>query len=464
MFNQINGLTAYLFLALLMCVASSQAWGQTDYEVNLEDALNIAFQNNDSRIFSQQSLEIAEAQYKQALSAYYPKVDLNAKLTRLDEDPTFSVDGIAFSIPTPLGVIPAQVPSFEVPLFDRDTGTFSLELTYPLYTGGLRTAIREQARVGVDIAKVEMQRTDLQLKYDVERYFYAALLTQKLADITEESVLTLQTARNITKAFMDGGSTSVNQRDYLQSELSVAIAESFLAEVVANNKSALEALKFAMGVNVGAELIIKPDSELPTPNEIDAIDTLIDQAKNFNPDINTLHLAVQATTAKIKEARSGHLPKVAFLSRATHFENSLDSGLTNSSNSTGWSIGIGMTLPLFEGFRTTQAVSEAKARNQQFKTQKVFVERGIASQIKNNLIELDRSKNVIEATEKAVGFSAKHKSLTRRAYKAGLVETKSLIEAVLYDSVVQANYVRARHDIALQTAGLNNLIGKQIEH
>jgi hypothetical protein len=57
--------------------------------VNLEKCLNIALENNRQRRVSQSAIEIAEAQHKQALSAYWPQLKLEVSATRMDEDMNF---------------------------------------------------------------------------------------------------------------------------------------------------------------------------------------------------------------------------------------------------------------------------------------------------------------------------------------------------------------------------------------
>ena len=73
--------------------------------------------------------------------------------------------------PVPLTSPPSQfaVPPQNVKLMDSSNLLTSLNLTYPLYTGGLRRAKVRQAEKGIEVAKQEVRRTDLQVVYDVKR-------------------------------------------------------------------------------------------------------------------------------------------------------------------------------------------------------------------------------------------------------------------------------------------------------
>ena len=56
---------------------------------SLEECLNIALEHNRKRHVSRYTIEIAEAQYKQALSAYWPQLKATVSASRRDEDYNF---------------------------------------------------------------------------------------------------------------------------------------------------------------------------------------------------------------------------------------------------------------------------------------------------------------------------------------------------------------------------------------
>ena len=63
-------------------------------DLTLEQAVNIALQNHRSVHVSQAALDMAEAQYRQAMAAFGPKVNLEGGFQRADQDRTFSFDGV----------------------------------------------------------------------------------------------------------------------------------------------------------------------------------------------------------------------------------------------------------------------------------------------------------------------------------------------------------------------------------
>ena len=429
--------------------------------IDLVKAKEIALSNNHTRIASTQSLQIAEQQYKQAISFSWPEVNLNAIARRLEENPTYEIDGLSFDVPTPFGSIPVETGDLEFDLFDRDSGAVSLDLSYPIYSGGLITAKQELAKINIDVANTEVRRTELNIIHDVEKYFTAVLLTRDLAEVIDDSNITLQIARDLAKAFLDNGSLSVDKRDYLKAEIAVALSESIYAQSIANYKSAIEALKFSMGLEYGDIVSIDENISLPKELLISNIDELVEQANRFNPDLAKLNLAIVAGDSLIKEAKSKSRPKVLFESSLSHLE-SKNLGLINDSNSDSWSIGVSMQIPLFQGFRSKHVVSEARLRKSQYETKMITANKGVATAIKQKIIELDKANTVISSTNKAVNYAESYADLTMRSYRQGLVKIDELIESQIYRSSILSSNLKAKHDLNYHSSHLNYIVGKEI--
>jgi outer membrane protein len=448
-----------LCLCLVVFTNISQA---ADYNISLAEALSIAQQNNRRHAVSQQEVNIAEAQYRQAMSSYWPSVNLQASWERRDQDPSFTLPQSGVDIPTPMGALNVPIPETNVKLFDRDTSIYSLNMLYPLYTGGKRSAIAAQAKVGVQLAQQAVQRTDLQIIYDTKRYYYAAIVTLLLNEIAESTVATLEVTRDVTRAFYNGGSTSVNKRDYLQTEIAMSVAKSMQATVQSNHEAALAALGHAMGLNWSTRVSIR-DTDFPAQTQTKKLEEAMHDAMRFNPDVQSLYLGVQAAKASIKEARSDYFPTIALRSSLQHIDNSFDSGLTNRTNRNNWTIGIVLNMPLFNGFQTKHATSAARSRHQQVEEQKLLVEQGIALQLKSIFLNMEKAFRQVDISRDTVNFAAENAELSNRSYQEGILKTEDLIQALLLESIVKSNFVKARHDVAYSISKMDLVLGDLVD-
>jgi outer membrane protein TolC len=448
-----------LSITLLASVSGSLFAASTPLRYDLERAIAVALENNRLRTISQHSLAIAEAQYKQAISSYWPLLDLKLGFQRRDEPrimqyPEWTLDIAPGLMP------PVTVPSREITLMGRDTSRYSLEMSYPLYTGGKRSSLIEQARLGVDIATQEVRRTDLQVVQDVKRYYYATLLTRQLVELAEDITLSFEVLRDITQAFFEGGSNSVDKLDLLQSKLAHTSAAATLAQLKSNHEAALTALAFAMGLDWQQEIAPASDTY---PAHLDALslDRLIEQALAFNPELEKLALAVETYGAKVDEAQSGYYPTIALVGAYDRFNSDQDGGLDNATNRRAWRIGIGLQMNLFEGGRTRHKVSAAKSDQAKVEQQRLLLSEAIATQIKSLFLKTRAAQKQVEITRQALATSRENRDLTRRAYQTGAVDTQEVIKANLYDAMTRANHYRAMHDQALHLAEIAYLLGRE---
>ena len=99
-------------------------------KLTLEQAVQIALQNHRSVQVSQAALEMAEAQYRQAMAAFGPRVNLEGGFQRADQDRTFTFNGIvqtpSMGLPIGPGGVVVPIPgqplpiNLDVKMFDRD--------------------------------------------------------------------------------------------------------------------------------------------------------------------------------------------------------------------------------------------------------------------------------------------------------------------------------------------------------
>jgi outer membrane protein len=455
-----------------------QTRGQAGKEVrvvSLEECIDIALQNNHTRPVSRFAVEIAEAQYKQAMSSYWPQIAAKATYSIMDQDPNFifpatnmNTPPTSLTIPTPLGPIPVNLPaqSISVPeqdikLMDKKNLVASLNLTYPIYTGGLRSALVKQAKEGIQAAREEARRTDLQVVYDVKRMYYGAVLSRELLQISRDALARMEVTLELTENLYTKGSGRVKKTDFLRNKTVVEGLRSAVAQLDGNEKLAKAALTNTMGLDWDTPIDVS-EPQLPFVTYDADLKELVRNAYLFNPDWARIEAGLRAAGAKIDEAKSGHLPKVALFGNLTLIENSYNKGIVTPENKDSWTIGIGLELPVFSGFRTTYEVKEARARLEKLREEKVLLREGIALQIKHLFITMMSAQDQKKASGEAAKAAEENRDLNERAYQEELVETKDVIEAQLVESFMKAQYQKALYDHIEARAQLDLVVGKEV--
>ncbi len=443
--------------------------------LSLQDCMDIALQNNHTRPASKLAVEIAEAQHQQALSSYWPQIGLKSAYTYMDEDPNFifpatsmGVPASSFNMITPLGPLPVNIPaqSFSVPeqnikLMDKSNLLTSLSASYPLYTGGLRPAMVRQARSGLEAAKQEAKRTDLQVIYDVKRTYYGAVLARELYQIGREALDRLEVMLELTEKLYKSGSGRVKKTDYLRNKSVVEGLRTAVAFLKANEEITIAALTNALGLDWNSSIKISA-TEIPFIQYQTNLRDVVSNAYLFNPDWARLQEGLKAAEAQIDAARSGYLPKIALVGNLINIQNSYDKGMVTSDNKNTWSMGIVLELPLFSGFRTQEEIREARARLGKLSEEKILLREGLALQVKYIFTLMISAAEQEHSAAEAAKAAEENRDLNERAYREELVETKDVIESQLVESFMKAQYQKTRYDHIETQAHLDFVVGKEV--
>ena len=484
-----------LFCAVLSYAESSKS-------VTLDEAIQTALQNNARLKISRIGLKIADAQYRQALSARYPTLDLTAGMQRRDEplnslnkgtiqldkqtSQLFLLTGAHNQdlVGQKLGQIPpAQSPNFDhalqqimtgqtpaysfpystdVLVTGRDTYRADLDLSYPLFTGGKVGAIIRQASLNQKVRQEGIRRTRAQVIYDTRRYYYAVRLAEIMRNEIHITLERLKLIRDLTEAFYKGRSLKVKKTDYLRTLVAVDLAQSAYEEAVSNVQSAKAALVNTMGLPWNSQIEIA-EKRFDTPKASPTLEKLIEQAYRYNPDYAKLRLAIRVGDEKIKECESAYLPKIGLQAGLHHFDSDQEGGLNTPQNRNAWTIGVGLSWNLFSGFRDKHRIEEARLNKHAYEEKEVYLKESLALQVKAAFIDLDKGIRQYKALHHAVGHAKENAELNIRAYRAEMVETKDVIEAQIMETFVKTAYYRALHDYADTRALIDFIIAKSAE-
>jgi outer membrane protein len=452
------------------------------HKVSLKDAVDIALKNNQRLPASKSALAAAEAQHQQALSAFWPQIALRGTYTNFDDNPNFifpartmAVPSQSISIPanafmpgfpraplnlqTPAGSVP--VPEQNVKLMNKSNLISSLNVNYPLFTGGLRLAKMKQAQSGVEAAKEEVRRTDLEVMYDVNRMYYAVVLAQQLLQIGRDALARLEVTLELTENLYKKGSGRVKKTDYLRNKSTVEGVRTLVASLKSNDQLARAALLNTMGLEWNTRIEIT-ETHLPYQPYQANLEELISQAYRFNPDWGKLKAGMEAARARISEARSGYLPKVLLTGSLTHIDNSYNMGVVTPQNKDNLSVGLMFELPLFQGFLTLNKMKEARAHYNKTEAEQILLREGIALQVKDIFHRLNRTQGQHQASKEAMDAATENRELNERAYQNELVETKDVLEAQIMESFMQAQHYKVLYDHLETKAHLNYVVGQEV--
>lgn len=490
-------LSCLALLALLLpFLAAAENPAAPARQLTLEQCLAEAQRNNHRAPASRFAVAAAEAQHRQALSAYWPQVNLSGGVQRLDEPPNFvfpagymGVPGQSVTVPAstalitvPAGVlgptavqlpvaVPAQtvatapqifpIPAQDVQLMLRDSTTALLDAKWLLFDGGMRRGFTEQTQAAIAAMKEEARRTDLEVADTVHRYYYGAILARALSQLGHDTLVRMETTLSLTETMFQGGSTRVTKADYLDNKIMVESIRALVASLEKNEAMAQAALANAIGLS-WRDNVVPTDQEIPLVPFNGDLEQLVGTAYRFSPDWNRYEAGVRAAEGAVRTARSGYAPKIALTGTVHRWWNSADGGLSTERNRDGWTLGLGFELPVFDGMRTKAKVAETKARLEQLREQGFLLREGIGLQVKDIFLGLTAASKSCAATQSAMQAAVENRDLNTRAYQQELVDTEKVIRAQLMEALMTAQHLKARYDLVALQSNLSLVIGTEV--
>jgi outer membrane protein TolC len=469
--------------------------------LGLDQCLAIALAESRRRPASRFAVEMAEAQHRQALAGYWPQVSFKGGYQRLDEPLNFVFPAGGMQIPAqsitapgataavtipanafapgfpPADVqlpvsypgqtvnVPAQafaIPEQNVKVLDRNLVSGAVETAWLLYDGGMRRGFRAQSGGWLAMMREEARRTDLELADSVQRIYWGAVLARQLHRLGQDTLERMEATLRLTETMYKEGSGKVTKADYLDNQVMVESLRSLVVQLEKNEIMSQAALANAIGFSW--KVSVRPASgEIPYEPYAGNLEELAGSAYQFNPDWAKLEAAIRAAEGSVTTARSGYYPKIALTGDLHRWWNGgFDTGISTARNRTGWSAGVGVKIPLFDGFLTRNKVSEAMAQVEQLKTNQFLLREGLGLQIKDALMGLDAAEKSCQATLRAMKAAEENRDLNTRAYQSELVETGKVIRAQLVEALMSAQHYKARYDHAAMLSHLSLLVGAEV--
>jgi outer membrane protein TolC len=235
-----------------------------------------------------------------------------------------------------------------------------------------------------------------------------------------------------------------------------------VATLAKNEASAEAALAYTMGLSWNAT--VEPaDSAVPYAGYEGKLDELVTTAYEFNPDWAKVEAGLRAYEGERSTAISGHYPKVALTGSLHRFWNSYNAGVSTDANRAGWTVGVGVEIPVFDGFLTNAKVAEARARISKLKEEKLLLKEGIGLQIRDLFLGLQAAEKSCGASREAMTAARDDRDLTSRGYASGLLTTEKVIRAQLQEALVSAAYYKSVYEHRALQSQIDVIVGKEIQ-
>ncbi|MFP3868103.1 MAG: TolC family protein [Desulfobacteraceae bacterium] len=427
----------------------SPAWTQPPQsggQLALKEAIDVALKNHPAIIEFREKTQAAKAQIGIAQSNYFPQIRYSSEYdygtlfggATTDFDTTF--------LSTPSGTGSFSLPSRGGGPSDYFSHRFTLNQL--LYDFGKTPGQVAESKANYQATNYDYANTRQQVVLNAKTSYFGYLATKRAVEVSEKNVELNQELVRQAQGFYRAGIRA--RIDVAKAEANLYDAESALIEAKNAFKISKVTLMNALGLKTW------PYTDLKDILDVQPIPISLEEARKLafqrRPELLKNLSQQQSSQAAVQVAQSGYLPTLS--ASGIHSWRGSDYPLRE-----GWTVGVGITFPLFEGLSTVNDVRRAKSTLRSVEANEQVIRQDITKEVEESYLDLVAAAEKIRARAKALESAQENLRLARGRYQAGIGSIIEVTDAQVQFFDSELNHIRSLYDHKVARAQLEKVIG-----
>lgn len=370
---------------------------------------------------AQHDIEAARHQSKEAFTKYFPNVSVTGMWFNTN-------DGMAKTSITPAGLIPPSLiqalPAEELAMlsapmdmtFMKNGTIVGVSAMQPVFTGGQIFYGNKLAKVGEDVSRLQLNRSENEVEKTVEYYFWQLVsLEEKVKTLDAVEAMLNDLSKNVTVAVNAGVAM---RNDLLQVQLRQNETES-MKLTLSNSIGVLkQMLAQYCGLQDASFTITYQAEMLPAL----AIHQDHDQALAQTVEYKLLNKQVEAANLQKKMEVGKNLPKVA-IGAGYNYHNLLDNDHTFGM------IFASVSVPITDWWGGSHAIKRKKIEYQKAIEQRDDASELLKIKMQQAWNDVNTSYRQLDIAHRNIEQAKENLRLNQDYYKAGISKMSDLLEA-----------------------------------
>ena len=438
-----------LSAALTMLLSQSAFAGEV-VELNLEDAMQRAFNTNPAITIAGYERDSARATYNAARSSRWISIEGNHVTKRGGyDDDQYSAAGWKATDSNSNTYVASQNLGKQI----GNTHSNTLTASMPIYTGGKLSGTIKKAKAGYLYSEQGLQKAYNDMRSTVTNGYFDMLQADNMQKLGRESVERLADHLKNVEAQYEVG--VVAKVDVLRSQVELANAKQSL--IKAENAYQIAEANLNKIVGLPMDTTLKLDNILIyTPYDND-LPYCLDYASLHRPELEQAKQNVEAAKGALRVAISGHMPQVA-ASASQNWNNGNGKNWPGDDNGN-WYVGVSVNMNIFDSGVTTSKIHGAEADlAKAHETYRDTVD-AVNLDVRSNYLNLREAEKRIDTTKLAVSQAEEDYRIAQLRYMNGVGTNTDVLDAQVALTDAKTNYLQALYDYNTCKTDLETAIG-----
>lgn len=395
---------------LLAVTAHAQPLPRIEGPLTMEQAVDIASQKSLRVKAAGADARVMDSMRREALAPFWPQLSAYGY---------FADQRMAPNVYSSAGNTMAK--NYQV--FNSDqTRDGNFTAMYPLFSGGRDWYGYKAAVARADAGRQMLRGAEVDVAMQARLDYIAALREAENRRVTVDLLRDIDERLRVSRQMFDAG--RIPRYYLLRDEAERANVVQMDAMAQSRGESALVALKTTLGVDLSSPITLSDRLEF-VPATL-SVDEGIRQAAEIHPDLKAAAKQREAAQAEVRAAYGNYFPQVSLSymydwawMKNRAWESQADNMRMRGDTSEGYSIGVVVTLPLFDGFMRENALNTAKARLERAAHAEGLARQQIAKEVNQSALMLTAAEKGVEASRKGIEQSEEEFRIVKERFEAG---------------------------------------------
>jgi outer membrane protein TolC len=421
----------YSTLFVMIAAIPLKSAAQQEKDLGLQEAVQLAKQNNRTLKANALDISIAHEQVRVAKSLSLPAAQLGAQYLHY------------FALPAFFGFGETGTSSSKIPygrFGGRDQFSGVISASYPIYNPAAAPT-RRAALLQEQVSQKLYRQSAIDVAADVQQTYLGVLVLGERLKLQQESLL-----RN-EKALADARSLLAQGRglrvDTLRAYTAVESLKPDMLKLnyaIAVGKQQLIAL---MGMDSLTQITLTDSLVVNAPIAIPSENELYEQALRQRPDLQALVLQQQVSEQQTVLAKAARLPVVSAIGQYQIQTQARKFDFVNANWPSVSFAGAQVVLPLFTGFSNQAKVRQAELAHDQSAIRITEAQQSLKTTVKQVIANVKETHERMQTQLKVKETALLGYEIVQYRYEKGVTSRLDLTDAELALTTAQLNYLEA---------------------
>ena len=430
---------------------------QEKMTLSLEQAQEYALEHNRQLQNAREDVKIANQQFKEARGQGLPQVsgtldymtnfnyEAELEFGSGETDPP-NIDYTKFDPGDYelLKILNSMSSSGPSTIVMTDQSNAQLQVSQLIFGGQYWVGL-ETARIGQELARQNVNLTELDVKEQVANTYQLILVTTKIVDVLEKNLNNLEDIRKHTKNMYTAG--IAEQTDVDQISISISQLQNQQKSMERNVNLSYNMLRFQMGMDSDQEIVLK-DSMAGLLNEAEESTQLSTFNVNQNPNYQIIQTQEQLQEKMVNMEKWAYAPTLTGFYSYT--EKIMTTGFDLSPNN---AAGLTLNVPIFSSGVRKAKLDKARRSKEMIKEQLKLQNNQLQYELTNAFENYKTQKENVKVAKRMLNS-------VQNKYKQGLVSSLDLTQANSNYLEAESNYLNATLEFIQARLQLDKLHNK----